>query len=166
MTIDFENESGDSLKIDLYDTASRVIEGALDYLQCPYEIYVGLLITDNEEIHRLNLEHRQIDRPTDVLSFPMTDFETPGDFEWLESEAGDDCFDPESGELILGDIVISADKVLEQAESYGHSVTREYAFLITHSILHLLGYDHMTEEDASEMERLQKEILEELHIMR
>ncbi len=164
MTIDFEDESGDKLDIDLYEIAQRVIDGAIDFMECPYEVYVGLTVTDNEEIHRLNREHRQIDRPTDVLSFPMIDFETPGEFEWLEEE--DDCFDPESGELVLGDIVISADKVLEQAEAYGHSVTREYAFLITHSILHLLGYDHMTKSDAARMEQIQKDILETLHIAR
>ncbi|MCD7762217.1 MAG: rRNA maturation RNase YbeY [Lachnospiraceae bacterium] len=164
MTIDFEDESGDRLGIDLYEIAQRVIDGAIDFMDCPYEVCIGLTVTDNDEIHRLNLEHRQIDAPTDVLSFPMIDFETPGEFEWLENE--DDCFDPESGELVLGDIVISADKVLEQAEAYGHSVTREYAFLITHSILHLLGYDHMTESDAATMEQIQRDILEALHITR
>ncbi|MCD8021572.1 MAG: rRNA maturation RNase YbeY [Lachnospiraceae bacterium] len=166
MTIDFENACDDKLDIDLYAVAQRVVEGALDYMKCPYEACVGLLVTDNEEIHRLNLEHRQIDRPTDVLSFPMIDFETPGDFEWLDGAEGDDCFDPDSGELLLGDIVISADKVLEQAEAYGHSATREYAFLITHSILHLLGYDHMTDADAAQMEQLQREILQSLQILR
>ncbi|MCD7764987.1 MAG: rRNA maturation RNase YbeY [Lachnospiraceae bacterium] len=164
MTIDFEDESGGRLGIDLYEIAQRVIDGAIDFMDCPYEVCIGLTVTDNDEIHRLNLEHRQIDAPTDVLSFPMIDFETPGEFEWLENE--DDCFDPESGELVLGDIVISADKVLEQAEAYGHSVTREYAFLITHSILHLLGYDHMTERDAATMEQIQRDILEALHITR
>ena len=113
----------------------------------------------------MNLEHRQIDRPTDVLSFPMLEYETPGDFSFLE-EDGEDCFDPDTGELLLGDIVISADKVMEQAEEYGHSVKREYAFLITHSMLHLMGYDHMMEEDAKEMEYLQEEILKELGIGR
>ncbi|MCC8136864.1 MAG: rRNA maturation RNase YbeY [Clostridiales bacterium] len=164
MTIDFQDESGGRLGIDPGEIANRVINGALDYMNCPYEVYVGLTVTDNEEIHRLNLEHRQIDAPTDVLSFPMIDFEAPGTFEWLEEQ--DDCFDPESGELVLGDIVISADRVLEQAAAYGHSVTREYAFLITHSILHLLGYDHMTDSDAARMEQIQKDILETLHIAR
>lgn len=165
MTIDFENESRAELGIELYEIAEEVISFTLDYMDCPYEAQVSLLITGNEEIHRMNLEHRRIDRPTDVLSFPMVEYETPGDFDFLE-EAGEDCFEPDSGELMLGDIVISADKVLEQAEEYGHSVKREYAFLITHSMLHLMGYDHMTEEDAKEMERLQKEILDELKILR
>ena len=134
-------------------------------MDCPYESQVSLLITDNEEIHKMNLQHRQIDAPTDVLSFPMVTYETPGDFSILE-EDGADCFEPDSGELMLGDIVISADKVLEQSAEYGHSVKREYAFLIAHSMLHLMGYDHMTEEDAAEMERLQEEILKQLNILR
>ena len=165
MTIDFENESSKDLGIELYEIAEEVISFTLDYMNCPYEAQVSLLVTDNEEIHQMNLEHRQIDRPTDVLSFPMVEYETPGDFDFLE-EAGDDCFEPDSGELMLGDIVISADKVIEQAAEYGHSIKREYAFLITHSMLHLMGFDHMTEEEAAEMERLQREILDELQITR
>ncbi len=165
MTVDFENEYGNDLGIELYEIAEQVISFTLDYMDCPYEAQVSLLITDNEEIHKINLEHRQIDRPTDVLSFPMVTYETPGDFSFLE-EAGVDCFEPDSGELMLGDIVISADKVLEQSEEYGHSVKREYAFLITHSMLHLMGYDHMTEEEAKEMERLQEEILTKMNILR
>jgi probable rRNA maturation factor len=134
-------------------------------MNCPYEAQVSLLLTDNEEIHSLNLQHRGIGRPTDVLSFPMIDYETPGDFAFLEDE-GSDCFDPDTGELMLGDIVLSADKVLEQAEEYGHSVKREYAFLITHSMLHLMGYDHMTPEEAAQMEELQEEILKQINILR
>lgn len=165
MTIEFENESSVDLKLDLYGIAQDVVACALDYLDCPYEAQVSILITGNEEIHEINLEQRGIDRPTDVLSFPMTEYETPGDFEFLE-EDGADCFDPDSGELLLGDIVISADKVLAQAEEYGHSVKREYAFLLAHSILHLVGYDHMEEEEAKQMEALQEEILQLLKISR
>lgn len=165
MTVEFENESKRKLGIELYEIAEEVISCALDYMDCPYEASVSLLITDNEEIRRINLEQRDIDSATDVLSFPMTQYEISGDFGFLEEE-GVDCFDPESGELMLGDIVISADKVAEQAEKYGHSVKREYAFLITHSILHLIGYDHMTPEDAARMEALQEEILTKMNITR
>ena len=165
MTIDFENESGTDLGLELYEIAEEVISCALDYMNCPYEAQVSLLITDNNEIRIMNRDHRQIDRATDVLSFPMKEYETPGDFSVLEEECTD-CFEPDTGELMLGDIVISADKVKEQAEEYGHSVKREYAFLITHSMLHLMGFDHMTEEDAKEMERLQEEILSQLNITR
>ena len=165
MTIDFENESSLDLVLDLYGVAQDVVSFALDYMDCPYEAQVSILITDDDEIHRINLEQRQIDRPTDVLSFPMVNYETPGDFSFLEEDS-EDCFDPDSGELLLGDIVISADKVAAQAEEYGHSRRREYAFLIAHSMLHLMGYDHMTPEDAAEMERLQEEILQQLGISR
>ena len=100
----------------------------------------------------------------DVLSFPMIDYPEPGTFDFLEEE--EDCFDPESGELTLGDIVISKEKVLSQAEEYGHSPKREYAFLIAHSVLHLTGYDHMEEEERQVMEQKQREIMERLDILR
>lgn len=165
MTIDFENESGTDLGLPLEEIAETVIEGALDELGCPYEAQVSLLITTNQQIQEMNNQFRQIDRPTDVLSFPMTQFERPGDFDFLEEE-GEDSFHPETGELMLGDIVISAEKVREQAGEYGHTVKREYAFLIVHSILHLVGYDHMVPEDAALMEQRQREILEKLGIAR
>ena len=123
------------------------------------------MLTDDETIHQINKEQRDIDRATDVLSFPMTDYVTEGDFAFLEEE-GADCFHPETGELLLGDIVISGDKVLQQAESYGHSPLREYAFLIVHSLLHLVGYDHMEEQEAKRMEKKQADVLESMGITR
>ena len=165
MTIDFENESSTELDLDLYEIAQDVVSCALDYMECPYEAQVSILITDNDEIHRINLEQRGIDRPTDVLSFPMVEYETPGDFGFLE-EGGEDCFEPDSGELMLGDIVISADKVISQAEEYGHSMEREVGFLTVHSMLHLLGYDHMTPEDEEEMFGYQREILDRMGLKR
>ncbi len=166
MTLEFENESGTELGLPLEETARMVIEAALDELKCPYEAEVSLLITDNARIREMNRQFRQIDRPTDVLSFPMIQFDQPGDFSFLEEEEPEECFNPETGELVLGDIVISAEKVLEQAEEYGHSVKREYAFLIVHSVLHLTGYDHMVPEEAEWMEQRQRQILEQLHITR
>lgn len=166
MTLEFENESGTEPGLPLEETARMVIEAALDELKCPYEAEVSLLITDNARIQEMNRQFRQIDRPTDVLSFPMIQFDQPGDFSFLEEEEPEECFNPETGELVLGDIVISAEKVLEQAEEYGHSVKREYAFLIVHSVLHLTGYDHMVPEEAEWMEQRQRQILEQLHITR
>lgn len=165
MTIDFENEYGAVAGLSPEVLAERVILGTLDHVGCPYEARVGLLLVDDKEIRRLNLEHRGIDRPTDVLSFPMTEYAHPGDFSIFEGDCVD-CFDPDSGELLLGDIVLSMDRVSAQAEEYGHSIRREFAFLITHSVLHLVGYDHMTEDEAREMEHLQEEILKELNILR
>lgn len=165
MTVDFENESSLDLGLDLPAIAREVIEFTLDYMDCPYEAQVNVLVTGEDEIHEINLQQRQIDRATDVLSFPMAEYEVPGNFDFLEEE-GMDCFDPDSGELLLGDIVICADRVIAQAEEYGHSIKREYAFLLTHSMLHLMGFDHMEEQDAALMEQKQREILEQLNITR
>ena len=130
------------------------------------ELFSDFLIVSNYEFrHMINKQFRGIDRATDVLSFPMLEYEVPGDFSFLEEENSDD-FNPDTGEALLGDIIISVDKVLEQAESYGHSVEREYAFLITHSMLHLFGYDHMQEEEAKVMEDKQRDILLRLNILR
>lgn len=167
MTINFEDESGIDLHIPLETIAEKVINAALDEVGCPYEAEISLTVTDNEHIHEMNKQFRGVDRPTDVLSFPMQNFPSPADFSFLEDESEEsDFFDPETGELQLGDIVISADKVIEQAEEYGHSVTREFAFLVTHSVLHLTGFDHMTEEEAAQMEARQRKILDGLGITR
>lgn len=164
MTLLFEEEGELTLPLDCQEIAEQIIDAALDYVGCPYEVEVNLLLTMNEQIQEMNSNFRDIDRATDVLSFPMVDYETPGDFDFLEER--DDCFHPETGELILGDIVISKEKVISQAEEFGHSLKREYAFLIAHSMLHLSGYDHMKEEERNEMERMQRELMEKLNILR
>lgn len=164
MTLLFEEEGELTLPLDCKEIAAAVIDAALDYVGCPYEAEINLLLTMNEQIQEMNANFRNIDRATDVLSFPMVDYETPGEFDFLEE--CDDCFHPETGELILGDIVISKEKVVSQAEEFGHSLKREYAFLIAHSMLHLSGYDHMEEEERNEMERMQRELMEKLNILR
>ena len=164
MRIFLENEGDLELSLDYLELAEEVAEAVLDYENCPYESQIELLLTNNVEIQRINQEFREIDRPTDVLSFPMVDFECAAEYDFLEDD--DSCFDPETGELMLGNIVISKEKVVAQAEEYGHSVKREYAFLIAHSMLHLLGYDHMEEEERAVMEAKQREILEQLGIER
>ena len=164
MTLYFEEEGEGRLPLECESFARQIIEDTLNYIGCPYEAEVSLLLTTNEQIHEMNREFRGIDRPPDVLSFPMVQYPVPGEFAFLEETQ--DCFHPESGELLLGDIVISKEKVLEQAAAYGHSVRREYAFLIIHSVLHLIGYDHMEDEERQIMEAKQREILEHLQIMR
>lgn len=165
MTFCVENETDLELPFDVKEIAEKVIEEALEYENCPYEAVVDVTLTDNEGIHAMNREFRKIDNATDVLSFPNVDYESPADFSEIESRA-EDYFDPESGELCLGDIVISIEKVYEQANEYGHSPLREYAFLLAHSMLHLLGYDHMEADEAEVMERKQEEILNRLGITR
>ena len=164
MTLFFEEEGDLRLPLECETLAKKVINAAIDYVDCPYEAEVNLLLTMNDEIHEMNRNFREIDRATDVLSFPMVDYEEAGDFDFLDNDTG--CFNPETGELMLGDIVISKEKVISQAEEYGHSVEREYAFLIAHSMLHLFGYDHMEEAERVAMEEKQKEILEQLQILR
>ena len=164
MTLFFEEEGELELDLPCKELAEKVINAALDYVDCPYETEVNLLLTMNDEIQEMNKNFRSIDRPTDVLSFPMIDYEEAGNFDFLEDVM--DAFHPESGELMLGDIVISKEKVISQAEEYGHSIEREYAFLIAHSMLHLFGYDHMEDDDRIIMEQKQREILEVLEIVR
>lgn len=164
MTLFFEEEGELKLDLPCKELAEKVINAALDYANCPYEAEVNLLLTMNDEIQEMNQNFRSIDRPTDVLSFPMIDYEEAGNFDFLEDVM--DAFHPESGELMLGDIVISKEKVISQAEEYGHSIEREYAFLIAHSMLHLFGYDHMEDDERIIMEQKQKEILETLQIVR
>ncbi len=165
MSFYLEEEIEVKFTFNYQDLAQRVVDFCLEYVGFPYEAEVNLTLTDNEGIHAINKEFRQIDRPTDVLSFPMLSYDTPGDFAFLDEEDSDD-FNPDSGEALLGDIIISVDKVFEQAESFGHSVEREFAFLITHSMLHLFGFDHMEDAEAKVMEEKQKDILNQMNILR
>lgn len=154
-----------SFEFDEEELARTVVQTCLEHESFPYEAEVNLTLTDNAGIREYNRKYRKIDRETDVLSFPMLAYESPGDFAFLREEREED-FNPDTGEVLLGDIIISVDKVREQAEKYGHSLKREFAFLIVHSMLHLFGYDHMSEEEAKIMEKKQRLILEVLDIRR
>lgn len=164
MTLYFEEEGELTLPLSCREIAEEVIETALDLTGCPYEAEVSLLLTMDAQIREMNTQFRGIERATDVLSFPMVEYPMSGEFGFLEENEG--YFNPESGELSLGDIVISKEKVISQAEEYGHSVLREYAFLIVHSVLHLTGFDHMEEDERREMETKQDEIMKRLDILR
>ena len=160
MNIYIENEYDREIDVDYTDIINKVVCQAVDFIKCPYECEIYVLLTDNSGIQTINNCQRNIDAPTDVLSFPLIDYKEPGDFSVVD---GDTCdyFNPESGELMLGDIIISMDRVYEQAKSYNHSNTRELAFLVAHSMLHLFGYDHIDEEERKQMEDLQEQILNE-----
>ncbi len=168
MSIEITKEVELDFDFDIDKLAGDVIEGCLDYEKCPYEAKVMVTFTDNETIREINSQYRGIDKETDVLSFPMVEYETPGDFSVLEGEEDIvyDCFEPDTGELILGDIVISVDRAKSQAEEYGHSIKREIAFLIAHSMFHLFGYDHMEDDERETMEARQREVLSQLGITR
>ena len=164
MTILMESETEVDFDFDYEKVAKDVVNTALDYMKFPFETEVSITLTDNDGIQVINKEFRDIDAPTDVLSFPMIEYEKPGDFSKIEEN--DDLFNPETGEVILGDIVLNIPRIHAQAEEYQHSNLREYAFLIAHSMLHLMWFDHMTEEEASVMEQKQREILNILNISR
>lgn len=165
MTSFVENESGIVFDFDIEALVLKIADKVLTMEQCPYEVQINLLITDNEGIRELNRDFRNLDTPTDVLSFPAIPFETEADFAVVDEREAD-FFDPDSGELLLGDIMISAEKVKEQALKYGHSEKREFGFLVAHSLLHLCGYDHMEPDEAARMEEKQRTALEELGITR
>ncbi len=143
----------------------QVAEAVLKAEGCPCDVCVNVLVTDNAGIREFNRQYRDMDRETDVLSFPNLDFEKPGIF-YIPKEREADYYDPDTGELVLGDIILSADKIEEQAENYGHSKRREFAFLVAHSMLHLCGYDHMEESEAADMEARQEAVLSGLGITR
>ena len=171
MTINIEYETDEKLDFDWETVIKSVVETACDYVKCPYEAEVSVTLTDNESIRQINNEYRQIDNPTDVLSFPLLNYDYPADFSFLESDDEDDeivseYFNPDSGELMLGDIIKSVDKVKEQSLKYGHTDRRELAFLVAHSMMHLFGYDHMESTEAVVMEQKQEDVLSILGITR
>ena len=127
----------------------KAVRTSLDHEEFESECEISISIVTNNEIQKLNKEFRNIDKETDVLSFPQLTFE--------EGEIADIN---ENDEIILGDIVISIDKAKQQSEEYGHTLQREIAFLTVHSMLHLMGYDHMKEQEEKEMIEKQKEILQ------
>lgn len=165
MNVLIEKETDTELSFDYEALIRSVVSEALDYVGCPYETAVNVLLTDNEAIREMNREYRQIDRPTDVLSFPMIAYEEPADFSRLEEDP-EAYFDPDTGELLFGDIVISLEKMRAQAAEYGHGEQRELAFLVAHSMLHLSGYDHIEDGEREIMEAKQEEILQKLHLTR
>lgn len=132
-----------------YETLiKQAVETTLDFEEFNSQCEVSVTVVDNERIRKLNKEYRNIDRETDVLSFPM------------EDEAD------EENEVVLGDIVLSLEKAEQQAKEYGHSIEREIAFLCVHSVLHLLGYDHMEKEEEKDMFERQEKILEKMGLTR
>ena len=166
MTFYVENEVDADFGFDIEELAKSVADTVLELEGCAADIEASLTITDSEGIHELNKEFRGIDSPTDVLSFPNVSYENAGDFSVLLGEQLVDLLDPDTGKIMFGDIVINEDRVRSQAEDYGHSVKREFAFLVAHSMLHLCGYDHMEEEEAKVMEKKQEDALGELGITR
>ncbi len=166
MTFYVENEVDAQFDFDIEQLATLVAQVVLKEESCDYDVEIGLTITDDEGIRELNRQFREIDSPTDVLSFPNVSYEEAGDFSVIDSDQRLDLENPDSGKIMFGDIVINEKRVLSQAEEYGYSKKREFAFLIAHSMLHLCGYDHMESEEAKVMEAKQEKVLQNLGITR
>ncbi len=164
MSILISYEAAKTLEIPWETIIENMVQLSLEQEACPFSAEVSVTITDDEGIRAINKEFRGLDTSTDVLSFPFQEFSVPGDFKALEKHS--EAFNPETGELVLGDIILSQDHILRQAEEYGHSLTRELAFLVVHSMLHLMGYDHMEEGEREEMEQRQRAVLDKAGIFR
>lgn len=147
MEIGFFNETNVNLESEL-KVVEKVLKHGLEKLKIDEAIF-NIIIVNNDYIHKLNKEYRNIDRETDVITFALED---------------DKTFNPDI--RILGDVYISIDKAKSQSEEYGHSLLRELSFLAVHGMLHLLGYDHMKKEEEEVMFKLQEEILDEMGIKR
>jgi probable rRNA maturation factor len=154
------------VKEEFVDKLKNVIEFALKEEQVNIKCEVSLVFVDNSEIKEINKDTRGIDKETDVLSFPMLEYENKKVFKemYLDYKFLPSDFDGE--ELVLGDIVLSLEKAMEQSKEYNHSYEREAAYLVVHSVLHLLGYDHMEDEDKKIMRNREEEILNKLDITR
>ncbi len=164
MTVYFEDEAGISFGFDPEEKVEEVIAFVRDHVECPYDIEVSVTLVDTDTIRQVNSQFRQIEKVTDVLSFPMMEYDSPRDFGG-QAFQNSLSLSPDTQEMILGDILCS-EVVKTQAEEYGHSELREFCFLVVHSMLHLFGYDHIQEEDRREMEEEQRKIMERLGINR
>ena len=151
---------------DLEETIKEIVDYTLkeEKVLIPYE--VSIIFVDNEDIRTINNETRGIDRATDVLSFPMLDYKEKTVFKDNYLDYKFSLIDLDDGNLVLGDIVLSLERAKEQSEEFNHSFLREVCYLIIHSILHLLGYDHMEEDDKVIMRSREEEILSKFQINR
>lgn len=151
----------------LIEKIKEVCEYTLKEEQVCYPYQISLLFVDNDEIREINKETRNIDKETDVLSFPMLDYPKGKIFKDVYSKNHEfDATYLDGDELVLGDMVLSLEKAKEQSVEYNHSYLREVAYLVVHSILHLLGYDHMEEEEKLLMREREEYILNRLKITR
>jgi len=155
-----------SVEKDLEENIKEIIDYALkeEQVLIPYE--VSLIFVDNEAIREINSDTRGIDKATDVLSFPMLDYDEKKVFKECYLDHEFSIIDLNEGNLVLGDIVLSLERAKEQSKEFGHSFIREVCYLVTHSILHLLGYDHMEDDDKVIMRAREEEILSKFNIER
>lgn len=163
--VNFESETDFDVDFDAVTVSELVVAHILKEEGCDMDCEVEILLTDAETVHEINREYRKIDSTTDVLSFPNVEWEEPSDFSG-PGFSDELLINPDTGNVMLGQIVLCKERIFSQAEEFGHSVKREFAFLIAHSMLHLLGYDHMSDEEASDMFQKQDRYLNDINIRR
>ena len=167
--IDFINDNKYKFDFDEKRLSQKIAKTIFEIEKCPYDFSFSISLVSNRKIRTINRNERGIDKSTDVLSFPNLDYDKPASFKKYVKANGlvdISVLDTENNTIFLGDVVISYDTLLKQAKLYNHSIKREYSFLLTHSLLHLLGYDHMTKKDENKMFKKQDMVLEQLKIYR
>ena len=169
MTVDLENSTSKGFKewfdFDVEETVDLLVRTTLSVTGFYPNTQVGIMLVDEVRIREINNEQRSVDSPTDVLSFPMLFYEEPERISQKQL-CGQNAIDPDTNEIMLGDILVCAEKVLSQSKEYGHSARREFSFLITHGMLHLLGHDHIEADERKLMEERQRQILDGCNITR
>ncbi len=165
MTVYFEDEAMLTFEFDLERQLEQIISFVRDHVNCPYDLEVSVTMVDKATIQEVNARFRDLSRPTDVLRFPMAEYDKPADFDG-PAFCGSHTVDPDTNELVLGDMMLCSEVIKEQAKEYGHSEMREFSFLVVHSMLHLFGYDHILDRDRMEMEEEQRTIMNALGIRR
>lgn len=157
MNIEILYEAKERLYLPYRAIICTVVDSCLRAEHFPYEAEVSVTLTDGDQIRALNRDYRGMDRETDVLSFPMFEYEQVG---VISKQAAFENLNPQTGDVLLGDVVLNVSRIKSQAKEYGHTQRRELAFLVAHSMLHLLGYDHMEESERCLMEERQDSILD------
>ena len=180
--IDFINESAYKFDFDEKSLSKKIAKTVFEMEKCQFDFSFSISLVSNKKIRLINKQERGIDKATDVLSFPNLEYDKPSTFKKyvkiINGKSKKDgskfksyliditALDVENNTIFLGDVIISYDMLVKQAKLYNHSIKREYSFLLTHSLLHLLGYDHMIEKDEKKMFRKQDEVLNKLKIYR
>lgn len=166
--IDIDNRKKYKLDFDLGILTKKIAKEVFKNEKLIYDFSFNVKIVDNIEIKKINYKERGINKVTDVLSFPSIDFSKPSNFKKFINNKGIDVsiIDLDTKTIFLGDVIICYNMILKASQNYGHSIKREYSFLLTHSLFHLLGYDHMNEKDEKNMFGKQEKILSDLKINR
>ena len=168
INIDYDKKLDKVFAFNVENLTERILAEAMLIEKVPFDISINISIVADKKIKNINKEERNIDKVTDVLSFPVVDLKKPATYNsfYKNKKIDIDYLDLDTNTVFLGDIVINKNRVLSQSKLYNHSIKREYAFLLTHSFLHLVGFDHMKKIDEEKMCKEQEKILTKLKISR